>query len=356
MKRPASSALAASAAATSAAVAVLLLALPAAAQTIQNLPRPSPAASVSQRVGVSEVEIRYHRPSVNNREVWGALVPYGAVWRAGANDNTTITFSDPAQVEGEALPAGTYGLHMIPGADEWTVIFSENATSWGSFTYDQSEDALRVTVRPEKAPYAEQLAYGFEDVTDSGAVAVLHWEEVKVPFEITFDTHELAIAEIQRQLRHLPQYSWQGWLSAAGYLVANDIEHEKALEWVERSVSMNRNGQNLGLKYRLLQQLGRAEEAEATLAEALALSDEGQTNALGYALLFAGDVDRAIEVFQKNVDEYPESWNVYDSLGEAYATKGEPARARELYQKALSMAPEAQHPRIEGVLNGLPAE
>lgn len=343
-------------AAAAAVAVVLLLALPAAAQNIQNLPRQSPAASVSQRIGVSDVEIQYHRPAVANREVWGGLVPYGAVWRAGANDNTTITFSDPVKVEGEELPAGTYGLHMIPTTEEWTVIFSKNATSWGSFTYDQAEDALRVTVRPEKAPFAEQLAYGFEDVTNHGAVAVLHWEELKVPFEITFDTHALAIAEIRRQLRHLPQYSWQGWTSAAGYLVANDIEHELALEWVERSVSMDRNGQNLGMKFRLLQQLGRTEEAEATLAEALAVSNEGQTNQLGYTLLFAGDVDRAIEVFQKNVGEHPESWNVYDSLGEAYAAKGDPARARELYGKALSMAPEDQHPRIQGVLDGLPAE
>lgn len=331
----------------------VLCALPAAAQNIENLPRQSPAASVTQRIGVADVEIRYHRPSINTREVWGALVPYGEVWRAGANDNTTITLSAPAKVEGKDLPAGTYGLHMIPTEDAWTVIFSNNSTSWGSFTYDQAEDALRVTVRPEKAPFAEQLAYGFEDVTNTGAVAVLHWEEIKVPFEITFDTNALAIAEIRRQLRHLPQFAWQGWLSAAGYLVGNDIEHEQALEWVDRSITMNRNGQNLGLKFRLLQQLERGEEAKAVLAEALAVSDEAQTNQIGYTLMFAGDVDTAIEVFQKNVDQYPASWNVYDSLGEAYATKGDPARARELYQKALSMAPEDQHPRIEGVLNGL---
>lgn len=349
MKRP----LFTAAAAVAAVFAIAVLALPAAAQNIENLPRQSPAASVSQRIGVADVEIRYHRPSINTREVWGALVPYGEVWRAGANDNTTITLSAPAKVEGKDLPAGTYGLHMIPTEDAWTVIFSTNSTSWGSFTYDQAEDALRVTVRPEKAPFAEQLAYGFEDVTNTGAVAVLHWEEIKVPFEITFDTNALAVAEIRRQLRHLPQFSWQGWLSAAGYLVNADIEHEQALEWVDRSITMNRNGQNLGLKFRLLQQLERGEEAQAVLAEALEVSDEAQTNQIGYTLMFAGDVDTAIEVFQKNVDQYPQSWNVYDSLGEAYATKGDPARARELYQKALSMAPEDQHPRIEGVLSGL---
>lgn len=334
----------------------LLLALPAAAQTIQGLPRQSPEAMVMQRVGVSNVTIHYHRPAVNNREIWGALVPYGAVWRAGANDNTTITFDDPVEVEGKPLAAGTYGLHMIPGEDEWTVIFSTTASAWGSFTYDQAEDALRVSVRPEKAPYADQLAYGFEDVTDDSAVAVLHWEELKVPFEVRFDTHALALADIRAQLRHLPQYNWQGWASAAGYLAANDIEHEQALEWVERSIQMEENGQNLGLKVRLLQQLDRAGEAREVLARALEVSNEAQTNQLGYVFLFSGDADTAIEVFQKNVDEHPDSWNVYDSLGEAYAAKGDAARARELYQKALAMAPEDQHPRINGVLSNLAAE
>lgn len=343
--------------ATVAALAVSLCALPAAAQiAIQGMPRVSPEAMVMQRVGVSNVTIHYHRPSVNNREVWGGLVPYGAVWRAGANDNTTITFEDPVTVEGKALAAGTYGLHMIPTEDDWTVIFSDTSTAWGSFSYDEAEDALRITVRPEKAPYAEQLDYAFEDVTDDGAVAVLHWEELKVPFEIAFDTHALALADIRDQLRHLPRFNWQGWASAAGYLVAEDIEHEQALEWIDRSIQMDENGQNLGLKVRLLNQLDRGDEARETLAHALEVSNEAQTNQLGYAFLFNGDADTAIEVFQKNVDDHPESWNVYDSLGEAYANKGEPARARELYQKALSMAPEAQHVRIEGVLSNLAAE
>jgi tetratricopeptide (TPR) repeat protein len=336
-----------------AALALVLLALPAAAQTIQGLPEQSPEAMVMQRVGISNVTIRYHRPAVNNREIWGRLVPYGQVWRAGANDNTTITFEDPVKVEGKDLAAGTYGLHMIPAEDQWTVIFSTNSTSWGSFTYDQAEDALRVTVRPEKAPYAEQLAYAFEDVSNQNAVVVLHWEELKVPFEVAFDTHALVLADLRNQLRHLPRFNWQGWAGAAGYLVNNGIEHEQALEWIDRSVQMDENGQNLGLKVRLLQQLDRDEEARQTLARALEVSNEAQTNALGYVFLFGGDADTAVTIFQKNVEDYPESWNVYDSLGEAYAAKGETARARELYQKARSMAPEDQHARIDGVLAGL---
>lgn len=332
---------------------VALAAVPAAAQNVTGLPQPSPAANVSQTVGVSQVEIDYHRPSVRNREIWGALVPYDAVWRAGANDNTTITFSNPVTVEGKPLPAGTYGLHMIPNPDEWTVIFSKNHTSWGSFSYDQAEDALRVTVRPEKAPFAEQLTYGFEDVGNDSAVVALHWEELKVPVEIGFDTHQLAVQHIKDQLRHLPGFSWQGWASAANYLVANQIEPELALEWVDRSIQNQENAQNLGLKVRLQQQLGQTAEAKQTLARALEMANEQQTNFLGYAFLQTGDAETAIEIFEKNVADHPDSWNVYDSLGEAYAAHGQAARARELYGKALEMAPEAQHPRIEGVIEGL---
>ena len=336
-------------------LALLLSALPALAQqTVQGLPRPSPAAEVAQRVGVADVEIQYHRPSVNGRTVWGALVPYDQVWRAGANDNTTIRFSHPVEVQGKPLAAGTYGLHMLPEEDgNWQLILSHVSTAWGSFSYDEAEDALRVGVRPVPAAFAEQLTYGFRDVTADSAVITLHWEELEVPFTVAFDTPALALAEIEKQLHHLPRFNWQGWSSAAAYLAANDYEHEKALEWIDRSIAMDENGQNLGVKVRLLRQMDRDEESRQLLARALEVSNEVQVNQLGYLFLGSGDSETAIEVFQHNVDTHPESWNVYDSLAEAYATRDDRARARELYQKARSMAPEAQHPRIDGLLEGL---
>ncbi|HYB53691.1 MAG TPA: DUF2911 domain-containing protein, partial [Thermoanaerobaculia bacterium] len=109
-------------------------------------PRNSQAATVKQRLGLTDITVVYHRPLVKGRKVWGDVVPYGKVWRAGANENTVITFTDPVSIEGQALPAGTYGLHMLPTETTWTVIFSKNHTSWGSFSYDEKEDALRVTV------------------------------------------------------------------------------------------------------------------------------------------------------------------------------------------------------------------
>ena len=311
---------------------------------------------ITQTLGVTEVTIDYHRPLVNGRTVWGGLVPYDTVWRAGANDNTTIRFSDPVKIEGHDLAAGTYGLHMLPGEDEWQILFSNNSTSWGSFTYDEAEDALRVTVRPETAPFQEVLEYRFDHLTLDGGVIVLHWEELEVPFEIEVDTQALTLAKIRRDLRHQPRFSWQGWNSAAAYCAQNNVNHEEALEWVDRALSMEENFANLRVKSQLLEQTGKTDEALALAEQSLALANEAQTNALGYQFLGRGDIDKAIEIFAKNTRDHPESWNVWDSLGEGQANKGLNAEAIANYKKALEMAPEDQHARIQQVLEGLESQ
>jgi hypothetical protein len=148
---------------------------------VLDLPRDSQHAKVIQRVGITDITINYHRPLVKGRKVWGGLVPYGQVWRAGANENTTIEFSDPVTVEGKTLAKGIYGLHMIPTENDWTVIFSKVATAWGSFTYKESEDALRVNVKPRPADMKEALAYEIDNVTPNAAVVTLRWEKVAAP-------------------------------------------------------------------------------------------------------------------------------------------------------------------------------
>jgi tetratricopeptide (TPR) repeat protein len=338
------------------AACAVLAALPAAAQPL-TLPQVSPHAVVSQTVGLTDVTVDYHRPSVNGRTIWGGLVPYGAVWRAGANDNTTITFSQPVRVEGQELAAGTYGLHMIPGEGEWVIAFSDNSTSWGSFSYDEAEDALRVTVTPQSAPFEEQLRYEVSDVDRDSATVSLYWEKLRVPFRVETDTNAIALQTIRQELRHLAGFNWQGWAQAANYVLQNDLDADLGLEWAERSIGLQENIQNLSLKARLLDKAGRGDEAAETLARAEAqASSEAEVNQLGYVYLQSGDVDRAIAVFQRNVDDHPESWNVWDSLGEAWAAKGDDAKAVSFYDKALEMAPEGQKPRIEGVLNQLRAD
>lgn len=328
-----------------------LMALPAEAQ-ILTLPRVSPHATVSQTVGLTEITVNYHRPSVNDRTLWGGLVPYGAVWRAGANENTTLRFSHPVTVGGVELPAGTYGLHMFPGEDGWQVALSSNASSWGSFSYDEAEDVVRVDVAPQPAPStAEQLHYAFSDVTHDSATLTLHWGEKQVPVEITTDTDALVVASLREELRGIAQYNAQHWQQAAGYLAQNEIDDELALEWAERSVTMQPGAFNLSLQARLLERMGRGDEAAEALAQAERVAtSENEVNLLGYAYLQSGDVERAIRTFQRNVDDHPESWNVHDSLAEAYAAAGRTADSIAQYQKAMEMAPEAQHPRIRAAV------
>ena len=191
---------------------------------VLDLPRQSQHAQVTQRIGITDITINYHRPLVNNRKVWDGLVPYGQVWRAGANENTTITFSDPVTIEGKSLDKGTYGLHMIPNADEWTIIFSKNSTSWGSFTYDQAEDALRVTVKPQPAEMHNALTYDFDEVKPDSTVVELEWEKVAVPFKVAVDVHPIVEASLKKQLRNLSQYTWISWDDAANYLLTEKVD------------------------------------------------------------------------------------------------------------------------------------
>src|SRR5438093_8022935 len=190
---------------------------------VLDLPDQSQRAEISQKIGLTNITINYHRPLAKNRKIWDGLVPYGKVWRAGANINTTITFSDPVLIEGKPLDKGTYGLHMIPNADEWTIIFSKNSTSWGSFTYDQAEDALRVNVKPRAADMHNALTYDVGDLQPDSAVVELEWEKVAVPFKVAVDVHSTVEASLKKQLRNLSQYTWISWDDAANYLLAEKV-------------------------------------------------------------------------------------------------------------------------------------
>ena len=162
-----------------------------------NQIRQSQKSSVTQYVGVdTKMTINYSRPAVKGRVVWGNLVPYGLgtseryaggkpfPWRAGANENTTIELNNDVKIEGSALPAGKYSIHMIPSETDWIIIFNKNNNQWGSFSYDESADALRVRVTPIDSDFEEFLTYGFGNITDNSVVAFLHWENLKVPFKI----------------------------------------------------------------------------------------------------------------------------------------------------------------------------
>lgn len=333
----------------------LLLPLVATAQ-VPGLtePQASPEAKVSQMIGLTEIEVSYHRPGANGRAVWGSLVPYGQVWRAGANENTTVSFSTPVTVNGTALAAGTYGLHMIPTPGDWTVIFSKESGAWGSFSYDQKEDAARVTVKPEAAPHQERLGYTLDDPTADSVVLAMRWEKLRVPLAVKIDLGRTVLENYKAELRGLPRFGWQGWNQAANFAAQHDVDLDDAITWADRSIGMNRNFANLRTKALVLTKKGDTAGAAALTKEALTVATETEINAYGYQLLGQQKVDDAIAMFEKNVKDHPASWNAYDSLGEAYGIKGDRKKALENYTKALNLTTvDIQKTRIAGVVEQL---
>jgi tetratricopeptide (TPR) repeat protein len=314
------------------------------------LPKQSPRASVSQTVGLTTVSITYDRPAVNGRQIWGKLVPFDTVWRAGANENTVITFSSRVRVGGQTLEAGRYGLHMIPAQGDWTIILSRQANAWGSFSYDPKEDALRFTATPAPADMHERLAYTFDDPTECSVVATLRWEKLAVPFTIEVDS-KVVTDSLREQLRGLGRFFWQPWSQAAAWSAANGVNLEEASTWADRSIAIDENFTNLRVKAALLGQMGDEAGAAAAAQRSLAIATEAEMNTYGYLLMGQGKVDSAIVVFRKNARDHPKSWNTYDSLAEAYATKGEKKLAAENYSKALAMVRDpTQKQRIQQVL------
>lgn len=237
-----------------------------------TLPRVSPNASVSQTIGVTEVEISYGRPSVRGRTIYGDLVPYGEIWRTGANEATTISFSSPVQIEGESLEAGTYALFTIPGQDTWSIIFNENPDQWGAYEHDPSEDVLEVEVPPESADMREMLTFTFHNVTDTSATSVLHWAETRVPFQITVNTPQVLQARAEEAISGGDD--WQTPLRFASYALENDVLTEEALQWVDQSIDREERFENLAIKARLLATQGSYDEAITTAEAALSQAEE----------------------------------------------------------------------------------
>lgn len=320
----------------------------------QNLttPRASQEASVSQKVGLTDIVVKYHRPAVNDRVVWGGLVPYDQVWRAGANENTTISFSTEVMVEKNRVGAGTYGLHMIPEKNSWTIIFSKDNAAWGSYFYNESNDAIRFIVNPVQSVFQEWLSYSFDQLSANSTTLELKWEKLSIPMKIEVNVNKTIIESMLKELTGLPGFFWQGWNQIATYSLTTNYGLDSALSWVERSIGINKNLTNLTTKSLLLEGLGKRQEAEKIRNEAFALpgNDEVQINALGYQLLGMGKVDEALKVFEKNTIDHPDSWNVWDSFAEGLLTKGNRAKAKQLYEKALRMAPDNQKERIKGII------
>lgn len=321
-----------------------------------NLPRISQHGEASQTIGLSTVTINYSRPLANGREVWGKIVPYGKVWRAGANENTTITFSDDATVEGKPLPAGTYGLHVIPDKDQWTIIFSKNSTSWGSFSYDQKEDALRVTVKPAAGESFDTLTYTFDDVKPDSALATLRWEKLAVPFRVSFDVKEVTLKSIRNQLRNTGGFTWAGYNEAANWCLDGTYNLEEALQWEDTSIQNEDRFENWETKSRILDAMGKKDEAAKTLSAAFAKANATQLYVYARGLQRAGEAKRAFEIYPQVAQRDPNHWLSHLAQARIASKNGDFANASKEMKQAIAAAPDANKLFLEPLLAKLDAK
>lgn len=282
---------------SSAAAALLIFAAAVAAPAQLRTPRPSQKASVMQTIGVTDVTITYSRPGVKGRKIWGdapqgapataatlddartrakdaPLVPYGHVWRSGANEATTFAVTDDVLINGQKLPAGTYSLHTIPDRNEWTIIFNKDDGQWGSFTYDEKKDALRVKAKPVEAPMQEWLKYDFDSLTPDSAQVVIRWDRIAVPFTVQVpDVGALTMRKVRAAVAAAKPDDWRTPLQAANFAFQNDTKADdaEAMQWLDASLKIKETYSNLYAKARVLAGEGKTQEAIAAGERALQL-------------------------------------------------------------------------------------
>src|SRR5213075_3354670 len=286
------------------------------AQNDLNLPDVSQAAEVKQRIALTDITVNYHRPLVNGRKIWGGLVPYGKVWRAGANENTTIEFSDDVSVEGKPLAKGLYGLHLIPNQDSCTVIFSKTNTAWGSYSYDQKDDALRVDVKPKPLSQSEEaLEFEFEDLKPDSTAVTLKWEKLGVPFNVSIKDAEQTLENIRAQLKGRGQFTWQALDQGAQFCLTRKINLDEALRWANASIQNEERFDNLSTKADILKALNRPDEAKSTWNHAVDIATALQLYSYGRRLQGEKKGAEAMEIFQAVAKRFPQT--VYGHLAEA---------------------------------------
>ncbi len=335
-------------------LALILQSIPLAAQAFYlTVPFGSQRASVTQTIGLTDISLTYDRPAVEGRKIWGGLVPYDSVWRAGANVNTVIAFTSPVTIGGKELPAGRYGVFMIPTAQQWTVILSREANAWGHFSYNEAEDALRFTVTPIAGAMTERLEYTLDDPKADAVTVTLRWEKLTLPFLVSVNSTQVVMDSLQQQLRGLPKFFPDAWRQAAAWAFQHD-QLATASAWADTAIGLGATYPNLMLKARILTKQGNVAGADSLKARAFAVATEADMNAYGYMLMQQGRKDDALAVFIKNTKTYPQSWNTWDSLAECYGAMGNNKLAIANYQKALAMVGDpGQKRRIEGAISAL---
>ena len=318
-------------------------------------------ASVSERIGLTDVTIHYDRPGVKGREgkIWGQLIPAGftdpgfgssksAPWRAGANENTTFEFSTDVKIEGQSLPAGRYGFFIAYDPNECTLIFSKNSTSWGQFYYNDKEDALRVKVKPQPTDKSvEWMKYEFYNETENTATVSLQWEKLSIPFKIEVDYLKDQIQSFRNELRNEKGFTWTGWDQAAQWCVQRNTNLEQALAWSDSATGQtfggDRSFQAWSTKAQVLQKMGRGTEAAAVMQKALPFGSMNEIHQYARQLLGMKLNKMAFDAFKTNFDKYPNQFTTLMGMTRGYSGMGDFKNALKYANLALSLAPDQQN-------------
>ena len=322
-------------------------------------------ATITEEVGITSITIKYSRPDVNKREgkIWGPgnVVTYGFTslnlatnqsnmpWRAGANENTQITFEHDVKVEGKDIKAGTYGLHMAVWPDKVTVIFSNQTDAWGSFYYDEKNDALRVDVKPVTLDNSvEWLKYEFIEHREKYCVIAMQWEKLSVPFRVDVDVDNIVLARMREQVTGQRGFNAFNMMNAANYFVNKNINLDEALAWAQRA-ALTKTWQTLSSLGNAYTKLNKLKEADSTMNEALNIANPNQYLGYGRSLIAAKRLDRASEIFNAAQKKYGDVYTVNAGWMSYHSAKGDFKKAMDHANKALAQAPNDQ---AKTTLNG----
>jgi hypothetical protein len=314
-------------------------------------------ASIAEQIGIVKIAITYSRPGVKGREgkIWGTSVAhygfvdqghgtsYSAPWRAGANENTTMSFSLPVKIEGKDLPAGTYGFFIALGETESTLVFSKINNSWGSFYYDSTFDALRVKVKNEAVDKSvEWLKYDFSDETPNSAVIAMSWEKRRIPFKVEADVVELQMEAFRNDFRITRPYT--DFIQAADYCIEHNVELDQALAWMDRAIYFRvmgvKNFQTLSTKAAVLIKMNRLEEAKKIMEEATPMGSVAEVHQYGKTLLAMKQIPDAMKVFKANFDKFPNVFTTNVGMARAWSGSGDYKKALGYLKAALPQAPD----------------
>jgi tetratricopeptide (TPR) repeat protein len=331
----------------------------------QTLTRPANGgnkmAMVGERIALTDVTIHYNRPGVKGREgkIWGDLIHTGfsdlgfgssksSPWRAGANENTTIEFSTDVMVEGKALPAGKYGFFIAYDQSEPTLIFSKDAGSWGSYFYDEKQDALRVKVKPQVLDRSvEWMKFEFSNQTENSAVISLQWEKLAIPFKVEIDLVKTQLDVIRNELKTSKGFTWQPWEEAAQWALQNNVNLQQALQWADTASGRTFGGNNFfrpqATKAQVLAKLGRGKEADEVMKAALPLANMQDLHQYARTLMQQKRNKEALEIFRMNYQKYPTEFTTIVGMARGLSANGDYKEALKYAKQALPLAPNQQN-------------